>query len=200
MGCRLKVNDEMEIGIDGGNGRTCITVYDCVNGSTVLSDLETSEYFTSDVKFNEYYIVAYSKGCMANQIPLNIDGAYSIKDKRKLELSNKLKELLENMLVCCKNFCLTHVLTAINYQDLQLLDVEDADILMNYLSAKNPNISKSEVVDYILQCYPSLKPYANLEGPISVERYKAIEKELGKTSCFFHSMSQDLLKLPGITG
>lgn len=197
---RIKINERTSVGIDVCKGRTCIKVYDCVKGITVLSDIETDEYFTSDFKYNEYYIVAYSKGCMANQIPLSIDGAYSIKEKRKLELSPKLKELLENMLVTKRCFGLEHVLEAISVAYLHLIDLEDTDELPNYLCAENVNITNHECAEYILQCYPELKPYANLQAPVYVAQYKEIEKKLERTNFFFLSMPQELLSLPGITG
>ena len=200
MEYRIKINERTSVGVETSKGRTCIKVYDCANGITVLSDIETDEYFTSDFKYNEYYIVAYSKGCMANQIPLSIDGAYSIKDKRKLELSPKLKELLENMLVTKRCFGLDHVLEAISEDYLQLLDLEDTSELPDYLSAENLLFSNIRCARYILQCYPELTPYSRLQGPISFAQYKQIERELGTSSFSFHIMPQDLLKMPGLTG
>ena len=197
---RIKINERTSVGIDVYKGRTCIKVYDQVNGITVLSDIETDEYFTSDFKYNEYYIVAYSKGCMANQIPLSIDGAYSIKEKRKLELSPKLKQLLENMLVTKRCFGLEHVLEAINVAYLHLIDLEDTDFLPNYLCAENVNVSNRECEEYILQCYPKLKPYTKLEAPLSVVKYREIEKKLRRTRFYFLSMPQELLDLPDVTG
>ena len=197
---RIKINERTSVGIETSKDRTCIKVYDMVNGITVLSDIETDEYFTSEFKYNEYYIVAYSKGCMANQIPLSIDGAYSIKDKRKLELSPKLKELLENMLVTKRCFGLEHVLEAINVAYLHLIDLEDTDLLPNYLCAENVNVSNRECEEYILQCYPKLKPYTKLEAPLSVVKYREIEKKLRRTRFYFLSMPQELLDLPDVTG
>ena len=62
----------------------------------VLSDLKTNDYFWSNVVFDENYVVVYSRGCMVNQIPLNIEAAYDIKEERLLDLSyKKLKVILE---------------------------------------------------------------------------------------------------------
>lgn len=197
---RIKINERTSVGIETSKGRTCIKVYDMVNGITVLSDIETDEYFTSEFKYNEYYIVAYSKGCMANQIPLSIDGAYSIKERRKLELSPKLRQLLENMFVSKRCFGLEHVLEAINVAYLHLIDLEDTDVLPNYLCAENYNVTNAQCAEYILQCYPKLKPYIKLEVPLSVVKYREIEKKLRRTRFYFLSMPQELLELPDVTG
>ena len=97
-------------------------------------------------------------------------------------------------------FGLEHVLEAINVAYLHLIDLEDTDFLPNYLCAENVNVSNRECEEYILQCYPKLKPYTKLEAPLSVVKYREIEKKLRRTRFYFLSMPQELLDLPDVTG
>ena len=66
-------------------GRTIISVIDD-DKEILLSDIKTDDYFWNKWISDDNYIVAYSRGCMVNQIPLNIEAAYSIKNKRLLDL------------------------------------------------------------------------------------------------------------------
>ena len=74
----ININDSITIEINKKFGRTIITLNK--NGKKeVLSSLKTNDYFWSDAKFDENYIIIYSRGCMVNQIPLKIESAYNIK-------------------------------------------------------------------------------------------------------------------------
>lgn len=195
----MRVNDELEVKLHTQRNRTRICLYE--NGvEKVLSDVRTWDGFWSKVEYNEYYIIAYSHGCMANQIPLSIDAAYSIQEKRLLTLSPKLEELLENMLVSKKGFGFAQVLQAINEVDLQIIRKRKSNELVNYLTAGNPNISKQQVVEYILGCYPEFKKYTNFKGTLSVLKFEKLKLELGANTYFFHIIPQELLKLPEVTG
>ena len=195
----IHINDELKVKVDTQRNRTRICLYE--NGvEKILSDIRTWDGFWSKTEHNEYYIVAYSRGCMANQIPLNIDAAYSIQEKRLLTLSPKLEELLENMLVAKKGFGFAQVLQAINETDLQIIGKRESNKLVNYLTAGNPNISKQEVIEYILKCYPEFKKYTNFKGIISVLKFEKLKAEFGDNTYFFHIIPQDILKLPGVTG
>lgn len=195
----IVINDKLWVGIDVRKNRTIISLYE--NGvQKTLSDMETGDYFWSRVVRNKHYIVAYSRGCMVNQIPLNIDAAYSITDGNLLDLSNqKLKVLLEYMFVCRKGFELVQVLATINSNDLELVDDEEKDYLTRYLTAGNVGMSKEQVTEYILKQYPKLKEYTNLVGPISVAKYKEIARNIGEETLHFHIMPQDLHKLPNVS-
>lgn len=196
----LIINDKLWVGIDVRKKRTIISLYE--NGvRKTLSDMETGDYFWSKAMCNKHYIVAYSRGCMVNQLPLNIDAAYSITDGKLLDLSNqKLKVFLEHMFVCRKGFELVQVLATINCNDLELVGDKEKDYLTRYLTAGNASISKEQVTEYIIKQYPKLKEYTNLVGPISVANYKDIARNIGEETLYFHIMPQDLHKMPNVSG
>lgn len=142
----------------------------------LLSDIETDEYFWNKWVYDENYVVAYSRGCMVNQIPLTVEAAYSIKNKRLLNMQNeRIKELLEFMLICKKGFDLTQILTEINSSDLGLLSGD-----------------KKDIMSYILEAYPQLEKYASLTEKLSVSEYHSIEEELGESTFWLYAIPQDL--------
>ena len=171
--------------------RTIISVIDGKD-KILLSDLETNEYFWNKFVFNDTYVVAYSRGCMINQIPLNIEAAYNRKEKKLIELNPKMKVLLEYMLICKKGFELANVLQEINEQDLSILEEIEKEDLRTYLTSGNKDIPQEQVINYILFTYPQLKEYTNLKRPLSVVDYRNILDNLGTTIFSFHIMEQDL--------
>lgn len=144
-------------------GRTIIfVIYD--DKEILLSDIKTDDYFWNKWISDDNYIVAYSRGCMVNQIPLNIEAAYSIKNKRLLDLSNKkIKVLLEYMLIAKRGFDLANVLSEINNSDLELLNEDEKEDLSRFLTSGNKGIPHTDVINYILQFYPQLKKYTELK-------------------------------------
>ena len=137
---------------------------------------------------------------MVNQIPLNIEAAYNIKEKRLIDLDKKTKVLLEYMLICKRGFDLANVLQEINDQNLGILESIEKEDLRTYLTIGNKDIAQEQVIDYILSTYPQLKDYTNLEGPLSVVEYRNILDNLENSTFYFHIMEQDLgLIQPSIT-
>lgn len=188
----IQINDTISIEIRKQFKRTII-VLNKNSQKEVLSDLKTNDYFWSDVVYDENYVVVYSRGCMVNRIPLNIEAAYDIKEERMLDLSNKkLKVLLEYMFISTRGFELTDILTFINRDDLQILDKESKEDLKRILTCGNGNITDEEVFNYILSKYPIFSNYKNLKGPLSVIEYKNIEEEIGQNIFRFHLMPQSL--------
>ena len=188
----IKINDNLSIEENKKIRRTITSVID--NGERkVLADIKTNDYFWSKIVYDENYIVVYSRGCMINQIPLNIEAAYDIKEKRMLDLSNKkLKVLLEYMFISKIGFELNEVLQFINTEDLKILDEELKGDIKRRLTSANNKISDEEVLEYILKNYPILSNYRNLKGPLTVIEYKNIEDEIGKDFFRFHIMPQSL--------
>lgn len=171
--------------------RTIISVIDGKD-KIPLSDLETNEYFWNKFVFNDTYVVAYTRGCMVNQIPLNIEAAYNKKEKRLIELDKKTKVFLEYMLICKKGFELANVLQEINEQDLAILEEIEKEDLRTYLTSGNKDIPQKKVINYILSTYPQLQEYTNLKRPLSVVDYRNILDNLDNATFKFHIMEQDL--------
>lgn len=187
-----KIADSLSVKEDNRKNRTIISVIDG-DKEVLLSDIETDEYFWNKWVYDENYVVAYSRGCMVNQIPLTVEAAYSIKNKRLLNMQNeRIKELLEFMLICKKGFDLTQILTEINSSDLGLLSGDKKDELRNYLTSGNKNINKKDIMSYILEAYPQLEKYASLTEKLSVSEYHSIEEELDESTFWLHAIPQDL--------
>ena len=162
------------------------------NKTTIISSekLITSDYWHRWAS-NDYYVVTYTRGCMANQLPLIVRGAYDIKRHKLIDVSDpKVSEALEFMLITMKGFGLDEVLTLINENELELIEYDKRDRLSNYLTSGNDNISYEDIVEYILKEYPDLSNYRNLKS-LSVAEYRKIE---GSTEgwFWFHCMPQDL--------
>ncbi len=188
----IKVNNNLSIEENKKRKRTITSIIE--DGQRkILADIETDDYFWSKVIFDENYIVVYSRGCMVNQIPLNVEAAYDIKGKRMLDLSNKkLKVLLEYMFISTRGFELTDILTFINDEDLKILDEESKGDLKRILTSGSNKITDDEVIEYIISKYPILANYRNLKGPLTVIDYKNIEEEIGQEIFNFHLMPQSL--------
>ena len=173
-------------------GRTIISVIDD-DKEILLSDIKTDDYFWNKWISDDNYIVAYSRGCMVNQVPLNIETAYSIKNKRLLDLSNKkIKVLLEYMLIAKRGFDLANVLSEINNSDLELLNEDEKEDLSRFLTSGNKGIPHTDVINYILQFYPQLKKYTELKDKLSVSEYRNIGEELNESTFWFHAIPQEL--------
>ena len=187
----IKLNDELFIEQIKKRNRTIISIIDG-KYKILLSDIETNNYYWNKFVFNDTYVVAYSRGCMVNPIPLNIEAAYNFKEKRIITLNEKIKILLEYMLISKKGFELANVLQEINEQDLGVLEEIEKEDLRTYLTAGNKNITHEEIINYILNTYPELKEYTNLQGPLSVVDYRNILDNLDNKVFNFHIMEQDL--------
>lgn len=189
---KIEITDNLIVEENKKSKRTITSVIE--NGERrILTDIKTNDYFWSKIIFDENYIVVYSRGCMVNQIPFNIEAAYDIKEKRILDLSDKkLKVILEYMFINTRGFELTDVLTFINQEDLKILDEESKGDLKRILTSGNSRITDEEVIKYILSIYPILANYRYLKGPLTVIQYKNIEEEIGQEVFRFHLMPQRL--------
>lgn len=186
----IEISDELAITIVIKKTRTMISI--CHNDKkTILVDNETDEYFWDGVVFNKDYIVIYSRGCQVNQIPLKIETAYDIKEKRVLNLSNpKIKKAFEDMLIYKRMFELKDILKFINNNNLE--EKEENNDLKTILTCGNNEISDDEVINYILRQYPILSNYRNLNFPLTDIEYEKILGQLGRGTFPLHSMPQNL--------
>ncbi len=176
--------------------RTRIYVIDG-DKEVLLSSIATDEYFWLRWAADDNYIVAYSRGCMVNQIPLTVEAAYNVKEKKVVDVSNKrIRDLLEYMLICQKGFNLAKVLSEINSNDLGLLKEEEKGDLARYLTLGNKKISHEDVVNYILKLYPQLQRYTELKDKLTVVEYRKIEEDFEDISFWFHPISQQLSDIP----
>jgi len=187
----IKLNNGLTIEQINERNRTIISVINDKE-KILLLDIKTNDYFWSKFVFNDTYVVAYSRGCMYNQIPLNIKAVYNIKEKRLIDLDKKTKVLLEYMLIFKRGFDLANVLQEINEQDLGILEEIEKEDLRTYLTIGNKDIPQGKVINHIISTYPQLKDYTNLEGPLSVVQYRNISSNFEDSTFYFHIMEQDL--------
>lgn len=187
----ININDSITIEINKKFGRTIITLNK--NGKKeVLSSLKTNDYFWSDAKFDENYIIIYSRGCMVNQIPLKIESAYNIKTDTILDVQKdkKLATELEYMFISKQGFDIGTTLSVINLSNLEVADNDEVEHMIKYLTNGNNNITKEEVINYITKAYPLLSRFSQIKTPITVMDYKMILKEFDSSYLYFHKMPQ----------
>lgn len=187
----ININDSITIEINKKFGKTIITL-NKNEQKEVLSNLKTNDYFWSDVKFDENYIIIYSRGCMVNQIPLKIESAYNIKTDTILDVQKdkKLATELDYMLISKQGFDIGTTLSVINSSNLEVADNKDVENMIKYLTNGNNNITREEVINYIVKAYPLLSRFSQIETPLTVMDYKMILKEFGSSYLYFHKMPQ----------
>lgn len=185
----IKINEELQIEVSKTDTETEIYLIEN-NEKRILSFLETDKDFWSDVLYDENYIIVYSRGTMFNQIPLSIEVAYNIKTRKMVDLTNiELRKLLEYRFLFKKYFDLRDVLTFINDVDLKLISSKDGLVrLKEYLTSGNEQISRHDIIDYILTEYPILRKYNNIKNPIYVKDYLEMIEEIGLSDLYFHTM------------
>ena len=134
---------------------------------------------------------------MRNQIPLNIEAAYNIKNRSTVNLENKkIKVLLEYMFISKKGFDIATVLSFINNIDLGVTEKEEVEDFIYYLTSGNKDINYNEILDYVLKTYPELTKYMNIKEKMSVIEYRQIVEEIGTNILRFHIMPQVVEELP----
>lgn len=167
------------------NNKTIISIYE--NGNKkILSELNTNDYFWGYVVNDENYIVVYSRGCMINQIPLNIEAAYNIKEQQLVELSDKNKTLLENMLISKKSFNISTILSYLNIDELEITHKNEIIDFVSYITSGNSKINRESIIEYILNEYPELENYMYLDEPIYTIEYNKLNNQV----LHFHAMPQ----------
>ena len=163
---------------------------------TVLKRMGTNYAFSCNYIYNNDYIVVYSRGSMANQIPLEIETVYDIKNKECIEpLTPEIKNAIEYMLVCRKTLDMNAVLLVLNKTDLGNLNQENTEKvnkLINYLTSGNEDISIEQIKEYILKEKPELKEYTNLEGHMNIEKFIELLNKVNSIDLFIHSIPQDI--------
>ena len=183
----IKINDSITIEIKKSDERTIITLNR--NGKNIiLSDLYTDSTFTSNVVYDNNYIVVYSKGDERNQIPIEIECAYNIKNGIILDTKNnsKLSDDLYMMLIDKKMFSAGSIVIWLNQKDLELGYEDETARIIEYLTNVNNNISREEIVDYVLKEYPILSNYLDL----NLDACKKVISDVSGECLFFHKMSQ----------
>lgn len=192
----IVIDDELLVKIEKTNRKA--TVYICENGNKkLLAQVKTGDYVWAYVTGDNNYVVVYSRGCMINQIPLNIEAAYNIKNKSTVNLENKkVKVLLEYMFISKRSFDIATVLSFINNRDLGVCEEDEVDDFIYYLTSGNKDITYNEILDYVLKIYPELTKYMNIKEKMSVIEYREIVEEFDTNILRFQIMPQIVEELP----
>ncbi len=186
-----KINEEIfvtkETNVETGITRIILHVD---GEKIVMFTGKTDDNYWADIRTNENYIVAYSRGNMASGGPLRVHCAYNIKYKRFVHMDKAMRSKIENMLITRKSIDLRTLLAIINGFPVSKKVQEDVDREINYLTGGNQGFTKEQVIQYILSSYPQLEPYSHYSLPISVYDYDQIEESLNGNAFFFHVMPQ----------
>lgn len=185
-----RINSRVQVERNVRMKTTAISVI--VDGvKTVLADMKTSDYFWLKYEHNDRYIVVYSRGCMVNQIPLKVEAAYDIKNEKVVEIKRKNQVILEYMLIGKEHFEIGTILEFINDCVLNIASEEETEDFKRYLTAENPNITREQVKEYVISCYPVLAAYCDYDCIITVMEYRELLDKLGNNLCF-HIMPEAL--------
>lgn len=148
----------------------------------------TNDYFWVDYAFNENYIVAYSRGCMVNQIPLKVEAAYDMANKKVIPVTKKNKAIFEYMCIAKKGVHADVILEFLNDNKLDIAETDEVDDFVRYVTAGNVDITREQIVAYILTQYPILEKYMNLEEKLTAKKARRIIEEIGDSVLRFHIM------------
>lgn len=183
----IKINDSISIEVKKSEFRTVITL--SRNGEKIiLSDSYTDYAIMCNVAYDDNYIVVYLKDNTINQFPLEIKCAYNIKTNTFLNVRRnfELVENLEMMLINKRMFNIEPVIIWLNQKDIELGFQDETERLIDYLTNGNKNITRDEIVSYILKEYPVLSNYLGLT---LMDCKKALDDTRGKC-LFLHKMPQ----------
>lgn len=157
------------------------------NKTITLLNKEYNPKLVRSFNYDENYVTVISK--YAYRDYAYVEAAYNIKDKELVELDYNTSYLLDYMYALKDIYSLGYVLELINdnYLGFYSDDVLEDSIIL-YLTSGNPNITKEEVINYVLECYPKLKKYTNLELPFTASKYQEIIHDIGKLELSFYKM------------
>ena len=167
-----QINDNLFIKSIDGLKRTKVFVNH--NGNKILlADVEKiTERFWIRTVNDKNYIVVYSRGDMSNQIPIYIEGAYNIKNKSIVDLSNNaIRVLLDYMLIVKKGFHISTILEYINDCSFGIVKDDEIEDFVRYLTYGNNEISREEIIKYILDNYPELEKTMNCTNKLNFIDY-----------------------------
>ncbi len=162
------------------------------NKKVLLFETRTSPLFLLRYVYDDSYIVVYTIDVSMNAI--KVQTVYDIKNNKILKLDDKKRFLFRNMYVAKVKFDVQTVLQYINESNLGITSNNKIKFFEEYITGGNKNISKQEVINYILECYPILKKYTDIKGPLSITNFNNIMEKINAINYNyqyrFHVMKQ----------
>ena len=128
----------------------------------LLASIYTNMYNWSKYIVKDNYIVIYTTGVIATEIPVNIQAVY---DLNRMEHISYDDELIKNIFIYSKPFSLGTVLSTIN--DFCFGDEKDVEEFIDYLTNNNENIMSEDIKNYIIESHPILENYQSIDPNIS---------------------------------
>lgn len=191
------INENLKIEVaKDGNNKTINIYRKNVKIESLSFTIGSSLY--KEFKYDSNYLLIYSK-IFSKPASEKIEFLYDIQNDERVYLDEheNLETIIKYMFLYSRDFDIETVLSVINNNDLKIATEESVESFYNYLTTANSNITKEEVVSYILKQYPALSKYTSLPERISVVDYKKMMKEFYFTKLSFHRISQiiDLEKL-----
>ena len=121
-----------------------------------------------------YYIVniaGFPRRSWHNCSEFRVNAAYDTNKHRLIDLSNdRIRESITHMFLS-KSFSFEQVLQEINKVDLGVINDEQKNILHDYITSGNKNITHEQVVEFILMIWPQFSKYANIDHQLKVFEY-----------------------------
>ena len=158
----------------------------------LLSEMTTTDTFGLHYTYDTNYVVVYSRDCMYNQIPLTIEAVYDLVNDKLLKLSKNNRQLFEFAYVTKAIFSESVILQYINEVDLQITTPEEIEEFKKYITGGNSDISKKDVIAFILKEYPIFEKYIDIGAPLTLIQYRKITEAFKDESISFHIMTQAL--------
>lgn len=201
------INDKLMVEIKKTIKETVVSIiFD--QTKTFLANLSKDAYDFIKVAFNKDYIVIYTEitlnitnnsnyTAICKKDNQTVKAVYDIKNKVVLDLSEKTdfnsqrKSMLNYMFIEKIPATMSMVLNVINQNNSQLLD-DDIKYFRECLTHNNEDIPQEQIVLHILNKYPQLANYTNLNTPVSEELSEEISKKLGIKLLWFHIISQQI--------
>lgn len=188
----VKINDNLKLEIIKEGCEKTLNFYrKSINIESLSFTLGSSLY--RDFKYDSNYFIIYSK-YFNRPASANIEFLYDINNDKKIYLDEyiSLDLIIKYMFIYTRDFDIETVLSVINKNNLKMATNEKIENMINYLRSNNENITRDEVVNYILKQYSGLSRYTNLPENISVIEYKKLMEEFYYKKLSFHRMPQTL--------
>lgn len=182
------INDRVTLSIDEIYGDTTAKVYMDNKPVHICKVNKTGAQLGVGYKYNDSYLVIFSKDASKEQNQLDIETVYDMINQKGIQLTEENKNIFEYMFLSKKKVAVAVILQYLNDVNLNVTEDGEVEEFFKYVTAANDSIAKEEVKEYILKVYPDLVKYTNLTSEVSVIEYRKILSELNIETCEFHIM------------
>ena len=186
---KYEINGSMSISKELIKDKTIVSI---CSGDEIKATLElgSQDYYSFAIRSNDNYIVIYSKSGVISNASSSIKAVYDRNNNNIVDISNdNVRSIFENMFITRKTFFQGVVIAYINMDYLGIADSVSVTDFEKYITCCNDEISRDEVVSYILKLYPSLEKFIGITQSSEME-YKNMVKEIGSNMLSFNALPQ----------